>query len=119
MPEQRYCVERREVLGKSVAGSGGAANAHHEYLFTNRRPTRIKVLVSDEFGLWLIIRPLFERAFHWQTNSSATHLEMTESQFDVLAGWQFAACQCYWWLKEACIQVEFSPKAKFGALSEK
>jgi transposase len=71
------------MLGK-VVSVFGSAQANHAYLFTNRRGTRIKVLVSDEFGLWLMTRQLYEGAFRWQANGSGTRLEMTESQFEAL-----------------------------------
>jgi len=95
------------MLGK-VVSVFGSAKAHHAYLFTNRRATRIKVLVSDEFGLWLMSRQLYEGAFHWQANASdefglwlmsrqlyegafhwqanasGARLEMTQSQFEAL-----------------------------------
>ena len=38
----------------------GAAQPHHAYLFTNRRATRLKVLVHDGFGLSLL--PLIDAA---------------------------------------------------------
>jgi len=71
------------MLGK-VVSVFGSAKAHHAYLFTNRRATHIKVLVSDEFGLWLMSRQLYEGAFHWQANASEARLEMTQSQFEAL-----------------------------------
>ena len=49
------------VLGKVVAVFG-SARAHHAYLFTNRRANRLKVLVTDEFGVWLTVRRLVDRA---------------------------------------------------------
>ena len=41
----------------------GQARAHHAYLFMNRRANRLKVLVHDGFGLWLIARRLYEGSF--------------------------------------------------------
>ena len=42
----------------------GEARAHHAYLFVNRRANRMKVLLSDGFGLWLCARRLYED--HWR-----------------------------------------------------
>ena len=36
----------------------GAARPRHAYLFTNKRATRIKVLVYDGIGIWLAARRL-------------------------------------------------------------
>ena len=41
----------------------GEARPHHAYLFTNRRATRLKVLVHDGFGLWLCARRLHQGKF--------------------------------------------------------
>jgi transposase len=43
----------------------GAARPHHAYLFTNKRSTRIKVLVYDGFGIWLASRRLNKGRFTW------------------------------------------------------
>nr|NMG01338.1 IS66 family insertion sequence element accessory protein TnpB [Aromatoleum toluolicum] len=37
----------------------------HAYLFSNRRGTRLKVLVHDGFGVWLACRRLNQGRFHW------------------------------------------------------
>ena len=50
------------VLGK-VVSVFGSAQAHHAYFFTNRRANRIKVLVTDGFGVWLASRRLHEDHF--------------------------------------------------------
>jgi transposase len=41
----------------------GHAQAHHAYLFMNKRTNRMKVLVHDGFGLWLCARRLYEGSF--------------------------------------------------------
>jgi transposase len=41
----------------------GQAQAHHAYVFVNKRATRMKVLVHDGFGLWLCARRLYEGSF--------------------------------------------------------
>ena len=41
----------------------GEAQAHHAYLFINKRANRMKVLVHDGFGLWQCARRLYEGSF--------------------------------------------------------
>lgn len=48
----------------------GAARPHHAYLFTNKRSTRIKVLVYDGFGIWLASRRLNKGRFVWGNGTS-------------------------------------------------
>ena len=71
------------VLGKVVAVFG-SARAHHAYLFTNRRANRLKVLVTDEFGVWLTVRRLHEGYFARVQDVAGTRLELTQSQVDAL-----------------------------------
>ena len=49
----------------SVVRVFGAAQAHHGYLFTNARATRIKLLVHDGFGVWCATRRLNLGGFEW------------------------------------------------------
>lgn len=43
----------------------GSARPHHAYVFTNKRSTRLKVLVHDGIGIWLAARRLHEGRFIW------------------------------------------------------
>jgi len=61
----------------------GAAQPHHAYLFTNRRINRIKILVHDGFGLWLVVRRLQQGRFIWAA-AGASRLSLTREQFDAL-----------------------------------
>ncbi|NLY14720.1 MAG: IS66 family insertion sequence element accessory protein TnpB [Gammaproteobacteria bacterium] len=40
----------------------GSAQPHHAYLFSNKRGTRLKVLVHDGLGIWLAVRRLHQGA---------------------------------------------------------
>ena len=46
----------------------GAAQAHTAYLFANQRGNRIKVLVHDGLGIWLVARRLHQGKFVWAAN---------------------------------------------------
>ncbi|EGH43257.1 MULTISPECIES: IS66 family insertion sequence element accessory protein TnpB [Pseudomonas syringae group] len=41
------------------------ASIPYAYLFSNRRTTRMKVLVHGGFGIWLAARRLNQGRFHW------------------------------------------------------
>lgn len=60
----------------------GQAQSHHAYLFSNRRGTRLKVLVHDGFGVWLACRRLNQGRFHWSDGEGGVAL--TRAQFDAL-----------------------------------
>ena len=60
----------------------GAARPHHAYLFANRRANRMKVLVHDGIGVWLLARRLNVGRFVWP--SLGESLPLTREQFDAL-----------------------------------
>ncbi len=64
----------------------GAARAHHGYVFTNARATRVKLLVHDGFGIWCAARRLNAGRFVWSasTSSMSASLSLTREQFDAL-----------------------------------
>ena len=43
----------------------GEAKSHHAYLFANKRGNRVKILLHDGQGLWLLARRLHEGRFKW------------------------------------------------------
>jgi len=43
----------------------GEAKPHHAYLFANKRGNRVKILLHDGLGLWLLARRLNEGRFKW------------------------------------------------------
>ena len=78
-----------ERLLACVVQVTGAAHAHHGYLFTNARATRIKLLVHDGFGVWCATRRLHAGRFAWLDRSPgeapmAATLQLTAAQFEAL-----------------------------------
>ena len=84
------------LLARVVRGFAGGAQAHHAYVFANRRARRLKVLVYDGAGMWLCTRRLQSGGFDWpeQAHSPGTAPQsatLTREQFDwLVAGlpWQ-------------------------------
>lgn len=62
----------------------GDAHLHHAYLFTNKRATRVKVLIDDGFGLWLCARRLHRGGFVWSSARERATLPMTTEQLNAL-----------------------------------
>ncbi len=61
----------------------GQAHPHHAYLFANRRANRMKVLVHDGIGVWLVARRLKVGKLTW-SNGAASTLTLSGAQFDAL-----------------------------------
>ena len=57
---------------------------HHAYLFANQRGTRMKVLVHDGQGLWLLARRLHQGRFVWPHGDLAQHVELNQAQWQAL-----------------------------------
>lgn len=62
----------------------GETRLHHAYLFTNRRATRMKVLVHDGFGLWLCARRLHRGGFVWSGVNDRATLPISPEQLGAL-----------------------------------
>ena len=78
------------LLAQVVRGFAGGAQAHHAYVFANRRADRLKVLVYDGVGMWLCTRRLQAGGFAWPGDASGA-MTLTSAQFDwLVAGlpWQ-------------------------------
>jgi transposase len=61
----------------------GAAHPHTAYLFANARGNRIKVLVHDGLGIWLVARRLHQGKFVWAAKDSA-NCQLERVQLDAL-----------------------------------
>jgi transposase len=61
----------------------GAAHPHHAYVFANRRANRMKALVHDGIGVWLVARRLNAGKFVWASDGSAT-VRISRTQLDAL-----------------------------------
>jgi transposase len=62
----------------------GAARAHHGYLFSNARGTRLKLVVHDGFGVWCAARRLNQWRFAWPSVCSGALPALTRAQFEAL-----------------------------------
>ena len=79
------------LLGQVVRGFAAGAQAHHAYVFANRRVDRLKVLVYDGAGLWLCTRRLQAGGFDWPQGGASHSVALTREQLDwLVAGlpWQ-------------------------------
>ena len=78
------------LLALVVHGFASGAQAHHAYVFANRRADRLKVLVYDGAGMWLCTRRLQSAGFAWPRERTGA-IDLTREQFDwLVAGlpWQ-------------------------------
>lgn len=70
-----------------VVNTIGEARAHHGYLFSNARASRLKLLVHDGFGVWCATRRLHAGRFVWcaRESGAAPALQLSAQQFEALA----------------------------------
>lgn len=82
----RYmCIGRAtDTLLARVVQIFGSAQPHHAYRFANARGSRMKVLVNDGFGLWLVARRLHQGRFVWPAPTAEGRLVLSRAQFDAL-----------------------------------
>ena len=79
-----------KLLAQVVHGFALGAQAHHAYVFANRRADRLKVLVFDGVGMWLCTRRLQSGSFEWPRQDTGA-LALSREQLDwLVAGlpWQ-------------------------------
>jgi transposase len=79
-----------KLLALVVRSFALGAQAHHAYVFANRRADRLKVLVYDGAGMWLCTRRLQSGGFVWPRQGSGS-VNLTREQLDWLVSglpWQ-------------------------------
>jgi transposase len=77
-----------------VVQAFGAAKPHCAYLFANKRANRMKILLCDGFGVWLLARRLHRGRFVWSALRSGDPVVLDELQLQALVSglpWQYAA----------------------------
>ena len=87
--DMRCGVDR--LLGLVITAHGRAM-PHTAFLLANQSKSRLKVLIHDEFGVWLATRRLHQGLFVWAQPQLASHgmsqpevsLTLSRSQFDAL-----------------------------------
>lgn len=62
---------------------GGDPRSGHWYVFTNGRRTRLKILVFDGTGLWILNKRLCTGRFGWPTSDRPT-LSLRNEEFGAL-----------------------------------
>ena len=67
-----------------VITAQGRAMPHTAYLFANQGKSRLKVLIHDEFGVWLATRRLHQGRFVWAQSQLEVSVTLSRSQFDAL-----------------------------------
>ena len=72
-----------DTLLSRVVQVFGIAQPHQAYLFSNKRCTRLKVLVHDGLGIWLAVRRLHQGRFNW-AQAGATQCRLNAEQVQAL-----------------------------------
>lgn len=63
----------------------GEAKPHHAYLFANKRGNRVKILLHDGYGLWLLARRLNEGRFKWtRPGQDKLRIALSDTQLQAL-----------------------------------
>ena len=62
----------------------GEAQAHHAYVFVNRRSNRLKILVHDGIGIWLCARRLHQGRFIWASADAGPQVSISHDQLQAL-----------------------------------
>lgn len=71
----------------------GEARPHTAYVFANKRANRMKVLVCDGFGIWLLARRLHQGKFVWSQLRQGDPVVLDAPQFEALVAglpWHYA-----------------------------
>ena len=76
-----------------VIRSFGEAKPYSAYVFSNKRANRVKVLVCDEYGIWLASRRLHQGKFIWSALREGGAVGLEPTQLVALVTglpWQYA-----------------------------
>ena len=76
-----------------VIAAFGAARPHCAYVFANKRANRMKVLLCDGFGIWLLARRLHQGGFVWSALREGAPVALDDLQLEALSAglpWQDA-----------------------------
>jgi transposase len=88
-----FLVAGATDMRKSFNGLGGIVRerlqadpmSRHLYLFCNRARNRMKVLVSDESGMWVLSKRLDRGTFAWPAaNADVVRIEYRQGQLALL-----------------------------------
>jgi transposase len=88
-----FLVAGATDMRKSFNGLGGIVRerlqadpmSRHLYLFCNRARNRMKVLVSDESGMWVLSKRLDRGTFAWPAaNADVVRIEYRQEQLALL-----------------------------------
>jgi transposase len=72
----------------------GKATPHTAYVFANKRGNRVKVLIIDAFGVWLLARRLHQGKFVWSRLREGDAIALDQEQLaSLMVGlpWQYAS----------------------------
>lgn len=74
----------------------------HLFVFTNRSHTRLKILLWDGSGLWVLAKRLEKGTFHWPTAKSPTDRSLTMTMAELtllLSGIDLATTKSRRWYR--------------------
>lgn len=80
------------LAGRANALLGATPESRDLFLFSNRSRTRLKVLVYDESGVWVLAKRLDRGTFAWPAQDSSSTVEYRAEELALLLGGLDAEC---------------------------
>jgi transposase len=74
------------LAGRAHELLGATPESRDLFLFTNRSRTRLKVLVYDESGVWVLAKRLDRGTFAWPAQDSSSTVEYRAEELALLLG---------------------------------
>lgn len=74
------------LAGRAHELLGATPESRDLFLFTNRSRTRLKVLVYDESGVWVLAKRLDRGTFAWPARDSSSTVEYRAEELALLLG---------------------------------